>query len=212
MQARGLPEDTLRRNRVGLDLGWIRQVRPEGLPKVRRAVVLPVLVPGGPGFVQLRVLDGSPGFPKYLNAREWCAPNPRLAAVVPAPSAAGQPERQELLVTEGIIDALSVSAAGFRAVACLGAGYPDLAEAVALSRLRGPLVIAFDPDPPGQAGATRLVRLLAARRREAAILPLTAGDLNHHATRSGDWPVELAGRVEHATYRLSRLPPALVLG
>jgi hypothetical protein len=82
---RGLPERTLRKHRIGLDLGWRRQPRPEGVPKVRKAVVLPVLVDGGACFVQLRILDGTPGFPKYLNAQESFAPNPRLGASPPRP-------------------------------------------------------------------------------------------------------------------------------
>jgi hypothetical protein len=210
-ESRGLPERVLRSNRVGVDLGAARQARPDGVPAVRRAVVLPVLIDGEACFVQLRTLGTTPGFPKYLNSRESLAPNPRLAAVGAAPPA-NEAVRAEILVTEGIFDALSAAIAGYRAVAFLSAGYPDRAAAVALARLRGPLVVAFDPDPAGQAGARRLIQLLAANRRETALLRLTSGDLNDNAARSQDWPVELAARVEHATYPLTRLPPALVCG
>jgi hypothetical protein len=84
--------------------------------------------------------------------------------------------------------------------------------AVVLARLHGPLVVAFDADAAGRAGGRRMLDLLAGQRREAAVLSLQAGDLNDRAIASGDWSVELAARVEHATYQLRRLPPALVQG
>jgi hypothetical protein len=209
--SRGLSEDALRLNRIGLDLGPALQPRPEGVPKVHRAVVLPVLVEGGACFAQLRTLGNTPAFPKYLNTRHELAPNPCLASIAPAPPDAGV-IRPEILITEGIFDGLAAASAGYRAIAFLGAGYPDRPEALAIARLHGPLVIAFDPDPPGRAGAQRLADLLAANRREPAILRLRDGDLNECAAQSHDWPVELAARVEHATYPLTRLPPTLVHG
>ena len=209
---RGLPEPTLRANRVGLDLGKRRQPRPEGVPNVNRAIVLPVLVSDGACFVQLRILNGSPDFPKYLNSRGELSPNPRLGRFDPAPTPHGETQHREVIITEGIFDALSATVAGYRSVAFLAAGYPDRATALALARIAGPLVIAFDPDPAGEAGARRLVGLLASQRREAAVISMAAGDLNACAARSGDWPVELAARVEHATYPLRRLPPVLVQG
>lgn len=211
IESRGLSEAALRSNRIGLDLGTALQARPEGVPNVRRAVVLPVLVEGGACFAQLRTLGAGPAFPKYLNTRHALAPNPRLASVVPAPPRASD-VHPEILITEGIFDGLAAATAGYRALAFLAAGYPDRAEAVAIARLRGPLVIAFDPDEAGQLGARRLAALLAANRREPAVLRLRDGDLNDHAARSQDWPVELAARVEHATYPLTRLPPTLVHG
>jgi len=212
-RTRALPEQTLRANKIGVDLGPSLQQRPDGVPQVRRAVVLPVLVEGGACYVQLRALNSSPGFPKYVNTRDELAPNPRLAAFHPSPPDDRHPHWPELLVTEGIIDALTAASAGYRAIAFLGAGYPDRRTAVFISRLQGPIVVAFDPDPAGQAGAHNLVRYLAAQRREAAVLRLPAGsDLNACAVKSHDWPIELAARVEHATYPLTRLPPALVHG
>jgi hypothetical protein len=201
-------------SRVGVDLGAARQQRPEGVPKVRRAVVLPVLASGLARFVQLRVLNGTPGFPKYLNPHEWFAPNPRLGLFLPMPqpAVAGEVERKELIVTEGIFDALAAASAGYRAVACLGASYPDQAAAVALARLPGPLVVAFDPDPAGRSGSLRLVELLAAQRREAAELHLTTGDLSSHASSSSDWPVELAARVDQATHSLRHVRQNLAFG
>ena len=119
---RGLPDDVLRANRIGADLGTQRQPRPiltaggqwvlgwptadsdnAGIPKVRRAaVVLPVLVDGRACYAQLRPL-GWPGGPKYLHARGALAPNPRVGVVQPA-RAFDFPfgRRDELIVTEGI--------------------------------------------------------------------------------------------------------------
>jgi hypothetical protein len=55
-ETRRLPEDVLRLNRVGVDFGPRHQDRPDGVPSVRRAVVLPVLTGG-----DLRVLDAGLG-------------------------------------------------------------------------------------------------------------------------------------------------------
>lgn len=210
-ETRSLPEEILRLNRIGADLGPARQERPDGVPKVRRAVVLPVLVEDGACYVQLRTLNAAPDFPRYLNARESFAPNPRLATIRPGqPDNAGSPHR-EVLITEGITDALSAAGAGYRSYAILGAGYPDRVAAVAIARLSGRLVIAFDADHAGQVGAQRLQQLLSAQRREAAVLHLPPGsDLNTCAASAADWPTELAARIEHATYPLRHLPPALV--
>jgi hypothetical protein len=208
-ETRCLPEEVLRANRIGVDLGPRRQPRPDGVPKVRRAVVLPVQISGAACYVQLRTLSADRNFPKYLNSRESLGPNPRLGLFHPPQPAT----RPEWLITEGIFDALAATTAGCRAAAVLGAAYPDRSIALRLSRLLGPLVIAFDVDPAGHSGAHRLTTLLAAHRREAAVLTLPSGtDLNDRAISSGDWPVELAARVDHATHQLRHLPPALVHG
>jgi hypothetical protein len=186
---RGLPDDVLRANRVGADLGPARQSRPEGIPRVRGAVVLPVSVAGGAAYLQLRLLKQRPGTPRYLNPSGGLATNPRLGLYRPAQS----PGHCELIVTEGIIDALSAAAAGYRSAAILGAGYPDPATAAAIAQLPWPLVVAFDPDRAGIAGAERLRRFLEARNRRATVLRLERGDLNEHLVRHGlGWPHALA--------------------
>jgi hypothetical protein len=206
-EARRLPEDVLRTNRVGADLGVGRQPRPDGMPRVRRtAVVLPVLVEGQACYAQLRVLGASRNFPKYLATPTHLAPNPRLGLFQPAQTFDFPFERSELIVTEGIIDALSAAAGGYRAAAVLSASYADPAAATALTRQAGQLVVAFDPDPAGRAGAERLVRLLNAQNRHPGVMVLAGGDLNDHLAKAQDWPVELAGRVQHATARPGLLP------
>lgn len=203
---RRLPAELLQANRVGADLGPDRQSRPDGVPKVRQAVVLPVLVDGGACYVQLRALGGRRGFPKYLNPTDAFAPNPRIGLYQPVREFDFPFERRELVVTEGIIDALSAAAGGYRSAAVLSASYADPAAAIALAHLPGQLVVAFDPDPAGRAGSERLVALLKAQNRRPGVLVLARGDLNEHLARAQDWPVELAGRVQHATHAPGRLP------
>jgi Toprim domain/CHC2 zinc finger len=221
--ARGLPDDVLLVNRVGVDLGTHRQPRPirgqdgvwllgwptagvdVGVPRVRRAVVLPVLVDGQACYAQLRPL-GWVGGPKYLHTRADLAPNPRVGLIQAARSFDVPFERRELIVTEGIIDGLSAAAGGYRAAAVLSANYADPVAAAALARQPGQLVVAFDPDPAGRAGAERLVRLLDAQGRRPGVMMLAGGDLNDRLVAAQDWPLELAGRVQHATARPGLLP------
>jgi DNA primase len=205
-EVRRLPGEVLRANRVGADLGAGRQNRPDGVPKVRLAVVLPVLVDGQACYAQLRVLGASRSFPKYLNVSDNLARNPRLGLYEPAQRLDFPFERREVVVAEGIIDALSAAAGGYRAAAVLSASYGDPAAAAALARLSGQLVVAFDPDPAGRAGSERLVRLLVAQHRRPGVLVLTRGDLNENLVRAQDWPAELAGRVQHATHRPGLMP------
>jgi len=173
---------------------------------VRLAVVLPVLVDGQACYAQLRVLGGSRSFPKYLNVSDDLARNPRLGLYEPARQIDFPFERREVVITEGIIDALSAAAGGYRAAAVLSASYGDPAAATALARLPGQLVVAFDPDPAGRSGSERLVRLLDAQHRHPGVLVLARGDLNENLVRAQDWPVELAGRVQHATHRPGLMP------
>jgi hypothetical protein len=197
----------LRTHRIGLDLGIGRQPRPDGVPRVRRAIVLPVHVSRRACFVQLRTPADGTTFPKYLSSAATVGPNPRVGLYRPAAVA-----HPEWIVTEGIFDALAATTAGYRAAAVLGTGCANRSVATHLARLPGPLVVAFDGDAAGRSGARRLVALLAAQRREAAVLSLPDGDLNDRAAVSGDWPVELEARVDHAVHRLRHLPPVLVRG
>jgi len=104
------------------------------------------------------------------------------------------------------MDALSATAAGYRAVAVLSAAYPDQSVAHALAQLPHPLVIAFDPDNAGREGARRLAGLLAAELRPPANLDLGAGDLNDALTRSHDWSRQLADEVALARQQSRDLP------
>ncbi|HAS09994.1 MAG TPA: hypothetical protein DCS55_05645 [Acidimicrobiaceae bacterium] len=200
-RVRGLPDDVLHLNRIGADPG-IRQPRPAGTPAAGWAAVLPVHRNGEPVFAQIRVLGSSRV--RYLNAASTLAPNPRIAAYEPA-------ERQGscVVVTEGVLDALSAAAGGLRGVALLGASVPDpsrpsassIALVERLAKIEGRLVLALDADDAGQRGADRLQALLAERR--AGIVRVTppahVNDLNEWMLRAGDdWPAQLTGEVRLA--------------
>jgi DNA primase len=191
-RARGLPEDVLHLNRIGADTGGARQRRPAGMPSGGWAAVLPAYEAGRPVFAQLRSLSPLPGRPRYLNAAGALAPNPRVALYEP-PRAAGPC----LLVTEGVLDALSANAAGFRAAAVLGAalaaggqgGKRAQLVAARLTAYGGRPVIAFDADAAGEWGGRRLQELLSERgvRSGRLHVPEAAGDLNGWMRASRDW-------------------------
>jgi hypothetical protein len=186
---RGLPDEVLRVNRVGADLGPRRQSRPLGMPRAA-GLVLPVTAHDHAVYAQLRLIHPGADGPRYLNPTSDLATNPRLAYFRPA-----QQRHREVIVTEGTIDALSAAAAGYRAAAVLSAAYPDRAIAHELSRLPEPLVIAFDQDDAGRNAARRLTALLDAHQRHSVDLRLPANDLNDALVRSGCWPKELELRV-----------------
>ena len=91
-------------------------------------------------------------------------------------------------------------------MAILRASYGDEAVAVALAKLPHQLVIAFDADDAGRAGAARLEALLVARQRPPVVVDLGRGDLNNAMCQSDDWPTEMrrtvdAAMVDHAASR-----------
>lgn len=202
MCERALPEEVLRTNRIGADSGPHRQSRPDGIPRAGPAAVLPAVDSGEAVYVQLRMIRPRPDRPRFLNASSQLAPNPRLAVYRPADVAA-----REVVVTEGVIDALSATAAGFRAAAVLGAATTDPAVARRLARIDGPIVLALDNDDAGHMGSNRLAAMLAELRRPAMTLTLPDGinDLNdwHGADRDA-WPSGLRHAVHAASSQVGR--------
>jgi hypothetical protein len=192
MAERGLPRDVLVKNRVGADLGPRTQARPDGMPRAM-GVVLPVIDDGHAVYAQLRIPHPQPDRPRYLNPASGLATNPRLSRARPV-----EVRHLEVVVTEGAIDALSAAAAGYRAVAVLSAAYGDEAVAAALAKLPHPLVLAFDADDAGRAGADRLVSLLEARQRPPVVLDLRTGDLNDTMRQSDYWPARMQHSVDSA--------------
>lgn len=178
---RGLGDEVLRANRVGADPGPASLERVRGLPRGGPAVVLPVLAADGTAmYLQSR----------YLQPRSHKYDNPSAALAGPLPRAAEvrlpHPPKDPglVVVSEGIPDALVAAQAGYRAAAVLGAGVPDERTAAALVE-RFPierLVIAFDADDPGHAGAERLRELFgetgAVNRVATLEVPAVASDLN----------------------------------
>jgi hypothetical protein len=205
---RGLDHDTLRANGIGADPGPRTQRRPQGIPRGAGAVLAALDPHGAPVYAQLRVLRPRGDQPRYLNPSAGLLANPRLTRVRPT-----EIRRRHVIVTEGAIDALTAASAGFRAVAILGAGYPDGLVAEHLARLTGPIILAFDPDPAGNLGSDRLASLLAARQRPARRLPTGAGDLNDQRTATdGDWPRRLDELVAAAAPAAGVDPPARARG
>ena len=199
---RGIPADVLQANQIGADLGPQAQPRPDGMPKATGAV-LPAISRGRAVYAQIRVPYPRGDGPRYLNPTADLAANPRLARVRPANC-----QRQEVIVTEGTIDALSAAAGGYRSVALLSATYGDEAVALALAGLPRPLVLALDADDAGRAGNERLAALLEARQRPPAILDLGAGDMNDAMRHASDWPAQLESKVDTVV----RQPTGIVLG
>lgn len=186
---RGLPEEVLRVNRIGADPGRQRQRRPEGMPSAGRAAVLPVHEAGRPVFAQLRPLSPPPGRPRYLNAASRLATNPRVGLYQPP-----EPVGRCVIVTEGVLDALSANAAGFRAAAVLGAALAGdgVGGSVAerLARFDSPIILGFDADAAGDHAAALLQRSLRTRGVFVARVhvPVEPNDLNGWMVRSRDWP------------------------
>lgn len=199
---RGLPADVLRHNHIGADPGAPRQPRPDGMPAAGWAAVLPVHCDGQAVFAQLRALSSRRI--RYLNAAAQLAPNPRVAHYRPVD------ERGPCaLVTEGILDALSATAAGYRSAALLGASMPDPARGNhaadqitdALLEPGGRIILALDDDDAGHRASERLGALLNARTNQEAVrltLPPRTNDLNDWMRSANDWPQTLEGALRTA--------------
>lgn len=202
MGDRALPEQVLRVNRIGADPGPHRQRRPDGVPRAGPAAVLPAVEGDAVVYVQLRMLRPRPDRPRFLNTSSQLALNPKVAIYGPDTLVA-----REVLIAEGVIDALSAAAAGFRAAAVLGAAATDPTVVRRLARMDGPLVLAFDSDDAGRAASARLAAMLAELRRPAAVLALPGGvkDLNDwHRTARSEWTSELRRAVDVAIPQVSR--------
>lgn len=189
-EARGLDPDVLRLNRVGADPGPELLRRPPGLPRGGVGAVFPALdEQGSVAYCQTRYLDPGEGRSKYDNPAARLGDNPRVGIVRSAKLAATGP----LYVCEGLPDAYTAATAGFKAVAVLGATYPDerIARRITALVAGRSVVIAFDNDPAGDVGAERLGGLLASRHVIAERARLPEGcDLNALALREPRWPYQ----------------------
>lgn len=204
-EVRGIPEAVLERNRIGADPGRAAQARPDGMPSCGRAAVLPVIEDGRPVFAQLRAISPHPDGPRYLNAASRLAVNPRVGMYEPC-----EPVGRCVIVTEGVIDALSANTAGFRSAAVFGAALVgrrtgDRTRLVAdrLKAFGATLVVAFDADEAGQEGGRALresLRHLGARSVYLHVPPVR-NDLNAWMLTSPDW-----GRTLRLAVRTAAIP------
>ena len=156
MGQRRLSEETLRTNQIGADVGRPSSSRPEGVPAAGPALVLPTHQHDTRRSVQLRLLRPRLTGARYLSPR---GPAPSGARV--AIYQAGAAHNGTTVVTEGAIDALSVTSLGINAIAVLGAAAADRHAAALVAERPGRLVLAFDADDAGRAAQHHLAALLA---------------------------------------------------
>lgn len=196
---RGLVNEVLVANRVGADPGRRLVPRGRGLPDGEPAVVYPALDrDGNVTYFQARFMKRDDKRPKYDNPARSLANNPRLAWTQPVGSPAkGGP----LIVAEGIPDALIAAGAGMRSVGVLGSTVPSqqvadlLAQAARPRAGRDPsVVLCFDADQAGRAGAARLAALLERRGIFAAnVEPPADLDLTDWASADAEWIDQVLG-------------------
>lgn len=210
VERRGIPAAVLAAAGVGADPGRRHLPRPKGIPAVYPAAVFPVRSGGDVVFTQSRHLDPPPDWPRWRNTASYLAPNPRMAVYHPRGSAAGGP----IVVTEGALDALSVLAAGQRAVALLGVDAADPTVSDRLVGLGGRLVLATDNDAAGRLAERRVRSLLADRgvASRSLSIPECFKDLNEwHVNCQEDWARALRSslRLALAGGRRGLSPPSV---
>jgi hypothetical protein len=200
LHGRGFCDDVLSANLVGADPGRSRLRRGKGIPYgAGPGATFPALNAAGDiRYVQTRALDPRPGYGKYDNPSATMAPNPRLTvARPPEPNGGGQ-----LVVCEGIPDALVAAQAGFQAVGVLGVNALDdsLAARIANLARRGDLEVmivvdADDPNGAGRALGSRLAgRLVDSHEIEPRMVePPNGHDLNSWALVDNQWWRDIVG-------------------
>ena len=179
---RRLADGILEENAVGFDPGPSRLQRARGLPWRGPGVVLPTFDDHGAlVYAQLRYFDVDHAGRKYDNPSSHHATKPALSWPRPhGPLSTTAP----LVLCEGTLDAMTVTAAGVRSVALIAAG--DAHHALrAVEAIDGPIVIAVDNDPAGRGAAATLLERLHAAGHPATHLTVP-GDINELAQRTGE--------------------------
>jgi hypothetical protein len=189
LHGRGFDDDLLQANRVGCDPGREMMQRQRGLAYGGSiAAVFPALnEEGDVHYVQTRYLNPGTGA-KYDNPSATLATNPRLAWT--AVEKVG--ESTDCVLCEGIPDALTAAAIGFRSIATLGSNAGDsksvgsVADYVDEYGLA--LTLVNDNDSSGRSWRDYWRGALSERGITARVLePPEAGlDLNAWAVRSVD--------------------------
>jgi hypothetical protein len=198
IDARGLPEDLLRLHRVGAtaltpnDCPTVAGV-VEGPRSASPAAVFPVVSRRRVVCAQLRFVDESVSSAPLVEDSTVAGPIPPVGLF--------RPVRQlhpEIIAARRVVDALSANAAGYRSAALLGPAFRDISVALALARLRGPLVLAFGTDAAGEVVTDRLSELLWSQGRRPALLAEFGCDLNRALVDANNWPRKLASHVRLA--------------
>ena len=186
LHERGLTAAVLRANRVGADPGD-RLRKPVGLPRGGVGAVLPAIdADGQVVYAQTRYLRPPADRSKYDNPARRLGDNPRHGWTRPA----GTPV-EPVVVCEGLIDAYTMNATGYEAVAVLGAlnATVELADRIATKLGTRPVIVAFDGDDAGRRGAQVVSETLRRRGIMTAELPLPDQvDLNSWALSARQVP------------------------
>jgi hypothetical protein len=179
LNGRGFSDELLQANRVGADPGRELLHRRRGLAYgAGQGAVFPALdVDGEVAYVQTRYLNPGEG-PKYDNPAGSLGTNPRLAWA----QTLGTPRPDKLLVCEGIPDALTAAALGYRSVGVLGAQAPDqnVAETVSQVAIANAVAVQLvvDNDAAGGTFARLMTDLLIEHGVGPSTLNPCVGDLN----------------------------------
>ena len=199
LHGRGLDDAVLRANHIGADPGRERLVRARGLPYgAGVGATFPALDPNGSiTYVQTRALR--PVDRKYDNPTAQMGPHPRIAWTRPV----GGARPGQLLVCEGVPDALIAAQAGYRSVALLGANALDATVAARIANIAQrdslAVTIVVDVDDPNAAGrrvGQHLAADLAGHDIDVHIVePPDGHDLNSWALDDTAWATDLRQRV-----------------
>jgi hypothetical protein len=203
LHCRGFNDDLLRANRVGCDPGREMMQRRRGLAYGGSiAAVFPALNQHGDvHYVQTRYLNPGTG-PKYDNPSALLATNPRLAWARTVDLTVGT----QLIVCEGIPDALTAAGMGVRSVGTLGSQATDETSVRRLtsyaSQRNLSVLLVNDNDEAGKSWAARLRNDLAEAglETEAWEPPEPCSDLN-------DWLAQQTSSRAHAEIRDGRSGP-----
>jgi DNA primase len=207
LQKRGLQDDTLRRWRVGYNPGKPGQRRPLHGLSVSCGIVIPCEVDGTLWYLKVR---RSSGKPKYLHVKGG---HPALYM------AETLAQRDVAVLTEGEFDALLLwqEARDLTGVATLGSATERLdllAWGPYLQRKRT-VLIAYDADKTGRAGAQKLVETLPQAYRTAVpTLGETDKDLTDYHLKGGNlrdlvifWLTQRQRQLGHRGQRVLRERP-----
>lgn len=194
LHSRGFDDSTIAANLIGADPSRTRLRRPRGLPTgVGVAATFPAFDPAGNiTYVQSRYLEPEVVGRKYDNPSASLAPHPRLAF----PVTTHLRDSNQLVVCEGIPDALTAAQAGFTAVALLGAHTPDDAVAARIANHAANcelgITLVCDPDEAGRRVADVLVPKLRDRGADPTVITPPSGlDLNAWAHTDPTWPNQI---------------------
>lgn len=190
LHARGLGDEILAANHVGADPGRDRLRRAKGIPYGHGVgATFPALDHNGEiRYVQTRALEPRPDHGKYDNPAGHMAPNPRLSFAYPAhPS-----DSRQLVICEGIPDALIAAEAGFRSIGLLGTNALDPTVAARIANHSDihqlDVVVVADHDAAGRRLRDQLVSALRDLDTDArAVTPPLGHDLTSWAQQASDW-------------------------